>query len=119
MDEQKIREYIELARLVGYKLAVGEGWLSGALDGRCCCPMGAVVAVQRHGRAKWLGEAISDYVRTAARALRCSDEEVQAFVSGYDAQASTQGSCAGVRYPAVWDLGLRFRREANAMRAAA
>jgi len=124
MDEQKIREYIELARLVGYKLAVGEGWLSGALDTRCCCPMGAVCIMQVYGRTAWYPEATQDSlidstgarVRTAARALRCSEDEVRAFVDGYDAHPGTRES---LRLPAAWDLGMKFRREANAMRAAA
>jgi hypothetical protein len=98
IHEHQMREYIEIARAYGYRLAVGHGWLSGALNDRCCCPMGAVVLAQRRGNPF----ATGTYDETAARALRCTEIEVREFVWGYDGRAGHEPNVA---------LGRKLRAE--------
>lgn len=119
--EEKLREYIEIARCYGYRMATGAGWLSGALASRCCCPMGAVVLAQKKGgarpwRSAWeqavlRAPARSGNAAVAAVALRCSLEEVELFVAGFDGQDLEDSPRLEERERSALRLGRKFRAE--------
>lgn len=92
--EARLREYIEIARALGYELALDVGYYSSAR--RCCCPLGAVLLAQHAG-----GDGHCK-LQQVAEILGVDEQWAKEFTDGFDAFGGACDSDA-------WRLGRKFR----------